>query len=1619
MEAGEGNIKVVVRCRPLNSREIARGAKELVRMQGNMTFLDPPDSTDQAKVSKAIERKTMSFSFDKSYWSAGSRDAPEYCSQRTLYEDLGKELLDHGFAGFNACILAYGQTGSGKSYSMMGYGPDKGIIPLTCLELFDRANDKMGADPNLKLVVEVSYIEIYNEKVRDLLNPKNKGNLKVREHPSLGPYVEDLSKLVVSSYDDMMNLMDEGNKARTVAATNMNETSSRSHAVFTLLLTQKRHDSDTNLDTEKVSRISLVDLAGSERARSTGATGQQLKEGANINKSLTTLGKVISALALQSQADAKPTKGKKAAAAEHIPYRDSVLTWLLKDSIGGNSKTAMIAAISPADYDETLSTLRYADQAKKIKNKAVVNEDPNAKLVRELKEELEMLRARVASSSGEDSFDPKIPAAMQKVTYQAKDGTVKTVTKAELQDQLESSEKLMQSLNETWEEKLQKTQDVQKEREKALEELGITVEKNNVGVHTPKKMPHLVNLNEDPLMSECLIYQLKEGKTMVGRMDSDKPAAIRLSGNNILEEHCWFEHSGTRVTLTAAPDSITLLNGKQIPPNQPARLRSGFRIILGHNHVFRFNNPEEVRKIRAKSSLAISISAADLAAGDAAETSTRPGSPGAEGVEDADWVYAQREAALARLHGLDPGLESLPDDDLDKLFDRITKLKSRRGRDSIRRPDSSLGFRPESSLGIAESAMSLTDDVWSDVPGHSPLPTDQTDDTSVDTNGQTSPDLDNLEATKQEFESRLNAIEESEQEEELRAEKEHMEQQLKIVQNQMKRLLELRSKGAADEQFEVIETTIYSAKELRLIRKVLDKWRAHRSFSMAETILSGAVLVKEANIASKILKKNVSYNFTIAAGGTLAFPASALDTIAGLEDFGDVVDATPTLTTRPSVAVKVLDKEHTSIYMWSLDRLNQQLQRMRNLTAFIDRPSYAQHFSGSEPFYDSPPPIYSFIGNALVSLAPLARRISSTAIVPIFCRYTAEAIGSCRVDIKVVNPALSVSSPRGSAPSTRASSPMPGTSKGTGAAKLSFFVTIDQVKGLSSLDFSSLHCQIRLSSFTGPKPPSPKGTASSKGTSEEVYVSSAVDTEKHSLSDLKLRRTFSVTVTSKVAAYLREGYAPIEFFAIVKPMYLERLERWDEMREQRMPPLRNPDLDTPQLPPMRRSESDFVVEQVHDAIAWLQVQELGSDGGYSPVSVVSQGPLDPGAFCLHQGLQRRLSISLLSNSGRQLPWVSVTRVKVGNVRLLDAKGRLHQPESKDMMELKLLKQQNVEFKPDGTGSLSVEALWDSGVHDSSLLNRVTPTGQRVLLTVSWFVEVDTCAEPVPFTMDMAVSIVTRDARQPSTFLTFLNSAKVLSKTSTVFSVKLTPPLTRSARDLWRLDTSEKYVRGEDALASWKPRGVSTVEDYTRLETQTRRSADVQAIKAILASTPASSPRQKPREADEETLVAKSLELWKRKMGHTGKIVLSQDPEPIQSSASSVSSMSIRTTKVESPAEPLKLVGQAKIMRRSDTAIKKGHLMLLTDAGQGSWERRWVVLRRPHLYLYAHSNELEEIGVISLSGVGVKVDYDPHMEALFARKHTFQLFTASNSYALSAPNAKELQSWISKLDPTRV
>uniref|UniRef100_A0A8C1APJ2 Kinesin motor domain-containing protein n=1 Tax=Cyprinus carpio carpio TaxID=630221 RepID=A0A8C1APJ2_CYPCA len=602
------SVKVAVRVRPFNSRETSRDARCVIQMQGNTTCIWNP---------KQPKETAKNFSFDYSYWSH-STDDPAFASQRQVYLDIGEEMLLHAFEGYNVCIFAYGQTGAGKSYTMMGKQEpgQQGIIPQMCEDLFKRTSE--NTDPDLSCSVEVSYMEIYCERVRDLLNPKSKGALRVREHPIMGPYVEDLSKLAVTSFHDIRDLMDAGNKARTVAATNMNETSSRSHAVFTIVFTQRRRDQLTSLNTEKVSKVSLVDLAGSERADSSGAKGVRLKEGANINKSLTTLGKVISALA-----EMQNSKRRKS---EFIPYRDSVLTWILKENLGGNSRTAMIAALSPADinYEETLSTLRYADRAKQIRCNAVINEDPNARLIRELKEEVNRLRdlllsqglSRLITAPGEGPASERDPASLDG-HGQLEEFPGEMITNEEAVERLKETEKIIAELNETWEEKLRKTESIR---------VCVCV--------CVFQTPHLVNLNEDPLMSECLLYYIKEGVTSVGGAYGRQSLLPRGAPPSSLAHRMHRDDitscvSAVDVTLEPLEGAETYVNGKQI--TECVLLRQGNRIVMGKSHVFRFNHPEQARLERERSSCV-----------------EQQGEP-------ADWSYAQRE--LLEKQGIDIKLE--------------------------------------------------------------------------------------------------------------------------------------------------------------------------------------------------------------------------------------------------------------------------------------------------------------------------------------------------------------------------------------------------------------------------------------------------------------------------------------------------------------------------------------------------------------------------------------------------------------------------------------------------------------------------------------------------------------------------------------------------------------------------------------------------------------------------------------------------------------------------------------------------------------------------------------------------------------------------------------------------
>uniref|UniRef100_A0A8C1KPN6 Kinesin family member 13A n=1 Tax=Cyprinus carpio TaxID=7962 RepID=A0A8C1KPN6_CYPCA len=550
-------VKVAVRVRPMNRREIELKTKCVVEMEENQTILHPPPSN--AKGESRYSHTITVFAFDHCFWSMDESNIPKYAGQEVVFKCLGEGILENAFQGYNACIFAYGQTGSGKSFSMMGNGEQPGLIPRLCCSLFERVSRDQNESQSFK--VEVSYMEIYNEKVRDLLDPKgSRQSLKVREHKVLGPYVDGLSQLAVMNFEDIESLMSEGNKSRTVAATNMNEESSRSHAVFSVIVTQTLYDLQSGNSGEKVSKISLVDLAGSERVSKTGAAGERLKEGSNINKSLTTLGCVISALADQSAG-----KGKS----KFVPYRDSVLTWLLKDNLGGNSKTAMIATISPAadNYEETLSTLRYADRAKRIVNHAVVNEDPNARIIRELREEVEKLKVQLSQAE--------------------------SLKSPELQEKLQESEKLIQEMTVTWEEKLRKTEEIAQERQKQLESMGISLESSGIKVGEDKCF--LVNLNADPALNELLVYYLKD-HTRVG---ADTSQDIQLFGIGIQSEHCVLDvTSDGDVTLTPADNARTCVNGTMVYSR--VQLWHGDRILWGNNHFFRINLPKRKRRERPK-----------------------------------------------------------------------------------------------------------------------------------------------------------------------------------------------------------------------------------------------------------------------------------------------------------------------------------------------------------------------------------------------------------------------------------------------------------------------------------------------------------------------------------------------------------------------------------------------------------------------------------------------------------------------------------------------------------------------------------------------------------------------------------------------------------------------------------------------------------------------------------------------------------------------------------------------------------------------------------------------------------------------------------------------------------
>ncbi|KAI9295308.1 kinesin-domain-containing protein [Neoconidiobolus thromboides FSU 785] len=1560
------NIFVCVRCRPLNTREKTRGAIGLIRMEGNQTIIDRPVSSKEEKnpIIKE-ENQPKTFAFDRSYWSASTPSDPNYASQKMVFNDIGKSMLDHAFNGYNTCIFAYGQTGSGKSYSMVGYGEDKGIIPLTCIELFDRINS--NSDINLSFNVEVSYMEIYCERVRDLLNPKNKGNLRVREHPALGPYVEDLSKMVVKSYKDIEDLMDEGNKARTVASTNMNATSSRSHAVFTIILTQARFDPDAQMATEKVSRISLVDLAGSERANSTGASGQRLKEGANINKSLTTLGKVISALADQA---AMPIKKGKKKEDFFIPYRDSVLTWLLKDSLGGNSKTIMLAAISPADYEETLSTLRYADRAKRIVNKAVVNEDPNAKVIRELKQELDLLRSRLAVYNPEEAYS-STGGGVAGGNVGAKAGLIMkpdgtTQTAAEIKDQLEVSEKLMKELNQTWEEKLIQTQSIQADREKALEELGITIEKNDVGVHSPKRTPHLVNLNEDPLMSECLIYSLKLGITKVGLMESEeeRDVEIKLSGTSILPNHCYFENINSTVTIYPTKGSMTLVNGRQV--TEPKRLRSGYRVILGDNHVFRFNNPEEVRRERTKTRLSVSVTNGDL--GEYSEASSqspmeRPDSRASTITSDViDWNYAWRE-----VNG--NTTESVLSDN--SLENNLSYRHSRKP------TNSSFEYRPPSSSTRSPETAEL------------------------------------------EMKLKQNQLEMERQ----------LIEQRKQYEETFKKLVESKIEG------NIIVPRIYTEKEKTLINKFLNNLKKRTFVTMAETILMNAITLKEANIIAKELKKNVSYQFIVINELSTINCHSFWEDKSQLEELDSNEDDMLLSNKTPFIAIQLIDRNNQMSYIWSIDKLKQKLIRMRNLYNLMDRPLYHQHFNLQDPFVESLVTKYSLIGLAYVNLANLMYNLKQTFNTPIINHLDGKVYGEFKVTI---NPLAIVNNNNNNNNNNNVLSV---------GDQLIFEIIMEELNNISEDLYTQVHVQFRLSSFN---------TIIPYSISDQLFATDPISNFNNKTMQIQYRHTITINITNEFINNIQ--LQPMKFEIYGKPSLIT-INKWDHINQQQNEIDPNQQINLIGAPngfnpkiKERRPEDELILKETHDLLAKIQISELNPNGQYVNAEIQATNPTDNGVFLLRQGLQRRILISLQHNSGKQFQIDKIIKIVIGRIRLVDNKGRFTHDNLKsqsDIIELNLiLNTIKEEISQDGLNKYEFQVNWDSSLHNSIHLNKNTIANQRVVLTLNWQLMSNKVQDPLTFTIDLPLIITSRTSSVSKSLFSFMtNSTRLLSNISQLYQLILTPKMIRKRTELWKLDTATSYVRGEEYLGNWKPRGVELILENRKIQFNIRKRVELQMLRQAnelrrlqnggmeLVMPKIDNPVQlnminnwwlgminKKEEIEGMEEDIKEEPESKVENGEGG-IIGSNKAEKVKKDNVSISSDKTANSMTSEnknldilnsqkvPDQPVKMMGELKLIPKSTTITRKGYL--LTPIDLTLWERRWIVIKRPFMYLYKDSYELEELLVFDLTST--RVDYNKDLEKLVGREGVFALYTKNNSYMFQAEGEGELMKWLKCID----
>ncbi|XP_049470490.1 kinesin-like protein KIF1A isoform X1 [Panthera uncia] len=1344
----------------------------------------------------------------------------------------------------------------------------------------------------------------------------------------------------------------------------------------------------------------------------------------------------------------------------------------------------MVAALSPADinYDETLSTLRYADRAKQIRCNAVINEDPNNKLIRELKDEVTRLRDLLYAQGLGDITDMTntlvgMSPSSSLSALSSRAASVSSLHERmlfapgseEAIERLKETEKIIAELNETWEEKLRRTEAIRMEREALLAEMGVAMREDGgtLGVFSPKKTPHLVNLNEDPLMSECLLYYIKDGITRVGREDAERRQDIVLSGHFIKEEHCVFRSdsrggSEAVVTLEPCEGADTYVNGKKV--TEPSILRSGNRIIMGKSHVFRFNHPEQARQERERTPCA--------------ETPAEP----------VDWAFAQRE--LLEKQGIDMKQE---------MEQRLQELEDQ--------------YRRE-----REEATYL------------------------------------LEQQRLDYESKLEAL-----------------------QKQMGS----RCFSEANEEDEEPEDEVqWTERECELALWAFRKWKWYQFTSLRDLLWGNAIFLKEANAISVELKKKVQFQFVLLTDTLYSpLPPDLLPPEAAKEretrPFPRTIVAVEVQDQKNGAThYWTLEKLRQR-----LDLMREMYDRAAEVPSSVIE-DCDNVVTGGDPFYDRFP-WFRLVGRAFVYLSnllypvPLVHRVAVVSEKGEVKGFLRVAVQATSADEEAPDYGSGVRQ-SGTAKISfddqhfekfqSESCPVVGMSR-SGTSQEELRIVEGQGQGAEAGPSAD-----EVNNNTCLAVP-PEGLL--LDSPEKAALDGPLDA---ALDHLRLGSTFTFRVTVLQASSISAEYAdifcqfnfihrhdeafsteplkntgrgpPLGFYHVqniaveVTKSFIEYIksqpivfEVFGHYQQHPFPPLCKDVLSPlrpsrrhfPRVMPLSKPVPATKLSTLsrpcpgpchckYDVLVYFEICELEANGDYIPAVVDHRGGMPcMGTFLLHQGIQRRITVTLLHETGSHIRWKEVRELVVGRIR--------NTPETDEslidpnILSLNILSSGYIHPAQDDRTFYQFEAAWDSSMHNSLLLNRVTPYREKIYMTLSAYIEMENCTQPAVITKDFCMVFYSRDAKLPASrsirnlFGSGSLRASESNRVTGVYELSLchvadagSPGMQRRRRRV--LDTSVAYVRGEENLAGWRPRSDSLILDHQweleklsllqevektrhylllreKLETTQRPGPEAPSpacsedsgshgpsgpsspLSAEGRPSPLEAPNERQRElavkclrllthtfnreyarshvcvsASESKLSEMSVTLLRDpSMSPLGAATLtpsstcpslvegrygaadlrtpqpcsrpaSPEPEPVPEADSKKLPSPARA--VEADKEPPRLlVPDIQEIRVSPIVSKKGYLHFLEPHTAG-WAKRFVVVRRPYAYMYNSDKDSVERFVLNLSTA--QVEYSEDQQAMLKTPNTFAVCTEHRGILLQANSDKDMHDWLYAFNP---